>query len=121
MAYRDRQVADDQRHRVGVAGGGEVVADREEHLAEHGLAEDPSVERLVVRRCVTGLGGDGLMVEAAEVGGEVAKQKWHGVCPVNVSVQLVRDVSRLGDREVQCSVTEESGIKVSGSAKGSRR
>ena len=54
MACGDRQVADDQCHRVGVSGGGEVVTDREEHLAEHRLAEDPSVERVVVRRCVAG-------------------------------------------------------------------
>ena len=102
VARGDRQVADDQRHRVSVAGGGEVVADREEYLAEHRLAEDPCVERVVVRRCVAGLGGDGLVVEAAEVFGEVAKQIWHGMCPVNIGVRLVRDVSRLGDRGQNC-------------------
>ena len=93
MAFRDHQVADEQRHRVSVAGRGEVVADREEHLAEHGFTEDPCGERVVVRGCVTGLGGDGLVVEAAEIVGEVTEQEWHGVCPVNVGIRLVGDVS----------------------------
>ncbi len=102
MAFGDRQVADNPRHRVGGAGVGKVVSYREEHLAEDGFAEDPSVERFVIRGCVAWLGGDGLVVEAAEIIGEVAEQKWHGVCPLNVGVRLVGDVSRLGDGGQNC-------------------
>jgi len=102
VPFGDRQVTDNPRYRVVGGGGGKVVSDREEHLAKDGFAEDPSVERFVIRGCVAWLGGDGLVVEAAEIIGEVAEQKWHGVCPLNVGVRLVGDISRFGDGGQNC-------------------
>ena len=77
VTFGDDEIPDQQCKGVFFLSCAEVVSDRNQDLAKCGLAEDPLVECVVVRSEITGLGGDGLVVVAPQVFGEVAKHERH--------------------------------------------